>query len=302
MGFALAVAFTAPVRENEIVPETELLTSVEDPVVNAILEVKAWCKLAAEKNKGKMDEGDDTRNAIAEVVKMMAQEHASHNFVTQFGEAMGQVKKKAQRGMSKYILAGINKAVLEGKSVFTRDGTNMILNAAVLGFTDTPPYFHHFEVDALDFTTETHTLNHGDAAKAVAEWVEKGEHTAYAKNLAIEEAKIKAEEDKVEKAKEWAAQEAIHASFEANSEAIHLTHSSKEAVKIGAMNPLSGAGAKASKALLDSLPDKKVLTPEEIHAKAMAQAKLDVQEASKKANIGTIVQELEDAAEAAATP
>lgn len=307
--FAILVIATlaAPVSTNDVVPEktaNEIRAAHKyanlDPVVKRIIEVKSWCVLAAKNMKDSewdpdASTGNVHKNAISMIIKRMSKKPKSGNIVTQFGEVIGHIQRKAMRGVSNYVLKSINESVLGGKSVFVRDGLHTILDSKVLGFSQTPDYFKSFRVNAVDFLAETHDLDNGDAAKAVAEWERKGRVAAYQANLKIAEGKIAVKEEKQAEIKQAAAVKAIEASFATTAASVGLNHKSSEGVKIAVMNPLFTAGLATANKVANTLPEVRTQTVEKMEQEAFDKAAGAIKKAARKQTVGGIVRELEAA-------
>jgi hypothetical protein len=295
----LVCASGAPVAKvSDVVPETAMLDKddkhKEDPVVKSILEVKAWCMLSHAKHSADLDAVNHKKgNAIVDMMGKMSKTPKSGNIVTQFGEIIGEMKAHEDFGMPGYILTAINKAVLDGKSVFKNVKHKIVLDPEVIGFADMPDYFMKFSVPSHDWIHETSELNRGDAAKAVKTWVTQGEAAAYKHNVEVQLKELHDEREAETQKRTAAAHKAIVAAFTESGKG--LTHKSDVATKIGVVKPLSGEGYQGGKRQADTSTYVEK-SDEEIEKEAHTKAQEDIKTESQKASIATIVREVEEAA------
>jgi len=262
--------------------------------VKSIVELKAWCELAAQ-SEYFQNANARGENAIYDLVKRYSKK-TKNDLVTQFALIIGKMRKK-HNGMYGYIVDGINRNVLLGKTLFSNVKGVIVPSYANLGFQEAPKYFTKYAINPMAWFSAKESIHKSEAGKAVQMWIKDGTHDHYKKALA---ALVKKYAD-IEKAHDRVTQEAARAAIDHAFKEAKLDEKSTDDERRHVVVPLPKVGAKA----VDAENAKRKATAtfmqppsfKQLEKLAMVQAEAAMQEAAHSADIARIIKDDEKRAE-----
>lgn len=160
-----------------VAASAEVRGKKDDGVMNAIVDLKAYCmgardKAVTMKNKGK------TSSLVPFIIKF-GKKNVHTDLVTAYAKIVGKLRAHYTTGLGSYLLDRLNENVLSGKKVTFLGTRGLLRNRQMLdyrrlGLQAEPIYFKTLNVRLTAWSSAKAAIHQGKSGDAIKAWVKSG--------------------------------------------------------------------------------------------------------------------------------